>query len=114
MSRTPALGDFPKRVGDLVGLFELRIRCPRCGRLARLNPDSANHRLALTDLLAKLQCNESRDHRKCGGRPEALEIRYTPPGTPHVPHPSTRVWLMDRAGDWTEAEHDPLDDLDLR
>ena len=68
--------------------------------------------MLLTDLLAKLECNETRDYRKCGGRPEALEIRYTPPRTPHVLEPPKRVWLMDRAGNWSEGDYDVLDDLD--
>lgn len=99
--RTPALINPPTRVGDLAlpGL-ETSIRCPKCGRVVLLQPAKlkVSDRMLLTDFLAHLECNEARNFRKCGGRPEAIEIRYTPPTGP------ARSWSMDRAGAWTDVD----------
>jgi hypothetical protein len=96
-----------ERVRDL-DVFETRVQCPKCGRSTTLELSKLriSDRTRLTELLAALECNETRSFRKCGGRPKALEIVYRPPPGLHDPSPEPRIFVMDQQGTW----HDPAND----
>lgn len=96
------LANPPERVRNLDGL-DVQVRCPHCGRVAPIDVARLriNQGMRLPEFLAKLQCNETRDHRRCGGKPDRLEVRYRPAGDPDAP---IRLFVMDLAGEWTEAE----------
>jgi len=112
----PGAGVFPKTVGDLE-IFKVRVLCRNCGRLAVLPPgmrSDLDQSLDLVDLLTRLQCKgkRSRDPRDkgCGARPTELQIILEPPPNP-VAYRATRMWVMDRAGEWEERPYEVLDEL---
>jgi hypothetical protein len=95
----------PKTVGELAG-FEIEIRCPKCGRVASIEPKrltsaagrALNHLMALPKFLTRLKCTAS----ACGAKPDALHARSrTPSGGFGIPASPWRHWTMDRRGNWT-------------
>lgn len=98
-----SLPNFPQRVRDLDGL-DIHVRCPRCGRVAPIDVARMriDQRMRLPEFLAKLQCNETNDHRRCGGKPDQLVLRYQSPPDRSGIHPAPHTFVMDMTGAWTE------------
>lgn len=112
----PGAGIYPKTIGDL-DIFKVRAHCRNCGRLAVLTSamlSKIDRRLPLVELLARLQCKGKRSgdrgDRGCGARPDELQILIEPPPNA-VGYRPTRMWAMNRAGEWEERSVDVLDEI---
>ena len=54
--------------------------------------------------------SSGRADKGCGARPDELQIVIEPPANP-IAYRATRMWVMDRAGEWEERPYDVLDEM---
>jgi hypothetical protein len=105
MTDYPMIDDMmPKTLGQLAG-FEVDIRCPKCRRVAPIDPKkmvnasgrSLDHRMPVLNFLSRLKCAE----KACGATPNALHLKSRTPAGFGIPPSPWRHWTMDSQGHWT-------------